>query len=89
MRIIELDGSRMDSVANTHRYLQTDTELPAYEGEDLKAMKDMLAEISENTFIFVQNSQAMEAALGEYASRLIGLWRESERENRYLCFFMR
>ncbi len=89
MKIIELDGSRMNSVENVHQYLKADSELPAYEGEDLQDMRDMLSEISENTFIFVLNSERMQAALGDYSSRIIKVWKDLEQENKHLCFFMR
>ena len=42
MKIVELDGSKMDSIQNTHIHLKESMELPEYYGENLDAMYDLL-----------------------------------------------
>lgn len=89
MRIIELDGMKMDSIRNTHHHLKESMELPEYYGENLDAMYDVLSDITENTFIFVLNSHQMEASLGDYSVRMKRVWQDLEQDNKHLCFFMR
>jgi len=89
MRIIELDGKKMDSVMNTHRHLKECMSLPEYYGHNLDAMHDAMSEISENTFVFVENSATMEVSLGEYSQRMEKVWKDLEQENRHICFFLR
>lgn len=89
MRIIELDGRKMDSIQNTHTHLRESMELPEYYGENLDAMYDVLSDVSENTFVFVLNSQQMKSSLGDYGMRIQKVWRDLELHNKHLSFFMR
>lgn len=89
MKIVELDGSKMDSIQNTHIHLKESMELPEYYGENLDAMYDVMSDIRENTFVFVLNSQQMRASLGDYSARMERVWGDLEHSNKHLSFFMR
>lgn len=89
MKIVELDGRKMDSIQNTHTYLKESMELPEYYGENLDAMYDVLSDISENTFVFVLNSQQMRKSLGDYSARMEQVWEDLAQSNKHLSFFMR
>lgn len=89
MKIVELDGRKMDSIQNTHTYLKESMELPEYYGENLDAMYDVLSDISENTFVFVLNSQQMRESLGDYSARMEQVWEDLAQSNKHLSFFMR
>lgn len=89
MRIVELDGSKMNSIQNTHMYLKESMELPEYYGENLDAMYDVMSDISENTFVFVLNSKQMRDSLGDYSVRMEQVWEDLEQSNKHLSFFMR
>lgn len=89
MRIVELDGSKMNSIQNTHIYLKESMELPEYYGENLDAMYDVMSDISENTFVFVLNSKQMRDSLGDYSVRMEQVWEDLEQSNKHLSFFMR
>lgn len=89
MKIVELDGSKMNSIQNTHMYLKESMELPEYYGENLDAMYDVMSDISENTFVFVLNSKQMRDSLGAYSVRMEQVWEDLEQSNKHLSFFMR
>ena len=89
MKIVELDGSKMDSIQNTHMHLKESMELPEHYGENLDAMYDVMSDISENTFEFVLNSQQMRTSLGDYGVRMEQVWENLEQNNKHLSFFMR
>lgn len=89
MKIVELDGSKMDSIQNTHMHLKESMELPEHYGENLDAMYDVMSDISENTFVFVLNSQQMRTSLGDYGVRMEQVWDNLEQNNKHLSFFMR
>ncbi len=89
MKIVELDGSKMDSIQNTHIHLKESMMLPEYYGENLDAMYDVMSDIRENTFVFVLNSQQMRTSLGDYGARMERVWEDLEQHNKHLSFFMR
>ena len=89
MKIVELDGSKMDSIQNTPIHLQESMELPESYGENLDAMYDVMSDIRENTFVFVLNSQQMRTSLGDYGVRMEQVWENLEQNNKHLSFFMR
>ena len=65
MEFIIIDGKRMTTVDETHRYLERTLRLPPYYGHNLDALYDCLSDLSQNVFIILINGDSMQENLGE------------------------
>lgn len=70
MEFIIIDGRRMTSVEETHRYLAATLRFPAYYGMNLDALHDCLTDLSRNVWVILINGDLMDEALGDYAKKL-------------------
>lgn len=70
MEFIIIDGRRMTSVEETHRYLAKTLRLPDYYGHNLDALHDCLTDLSRSVWIILINGDFLDEALGEYAAKL-------------------
>ena len=65
-----LDGKKMVSREETHRYLKETFGFPDYYGKNLDALHDCLAEMGEME-VEIENAAEMLAALGRYGELLM------------------
>ncbi len=70
MELIIIDGKRMTTIEETHRYLERTLRLPPYYGHNLDALYDCLSDLSKNVYIILINGDALDANLSEYAEKL-------------------
>jgi ribonuclease inhibitor len=70
MEFIIIDGKRMTTVEETHRYLERTLRLPPYYGHNLDALYDCLGDLSQNVIIILINGDLLDANLGDYAAKL-------------------
>ena len=70
MELIIIDGKRMTTVEETHRYLEHKLRLPPYYGHNLDALYDCLGDLSQNVYIILINGDQMDENLGEFAQKL-------------------
>jgi ribonuclease inhibitor len=88
MKVIELDGRRMDSRAMAHKYLKQALGLPEYYGENLDALADCLSELTE-VRIILRYPGAMQNQLGEYARGIIRVFEDAAVNRRGFMFQMK
>lgn len=86
MTRIELDGRKMDTRQDAHRYLQEKLALPAYYGHNLDALHDCLTDLGEETRVTLTYRQAMLNALGAYGQSLLAVFRDAAAENPAFAF---
>ena len=86
MEFIIIDGKRMTTVEETHRYLCRTLRLPAYYGHNLDALHDCLTDLGRGVWIILINGDAMDANLGEYAGKLRRVFLEACNAP-YACHF--
>ena len=80
MEFIIIDGKRMTTVDETHRYLERTLRLPPYYGHNLDALYDCLSDLSQNVFIILINGDSMQENLGEaYAQKLRTVFADASR----------
>lgn len=70
MELILVDGARMTSIEQAHRYLERTLRLPPHYGRNLDALYDCLSDLPNSVFLILINGRQMDEALGEYAARL-------------------
>lgn len=76
MRVIELDGRKMDNRAKTHAYLKKILGFPEYYGANLDALHDCLSELYD-VRIILRYRDAMVNRLGDYGCRLIRVFEDA------------
>ena len=76
MEFIILDGGRMTSVEETHRYLARVLRLPAWYGGNLDALADCLGELGRDVVVVLTGETALRQNLGDYADRLLAVFEE-------------
>ena len=86
MEFIIIDGKRMTSVEETHRYLARTLRLPPYYGQNLDALHDCLTDLGRNVWIILINGDELDNNLGEYAATLRRVFREASNAP-YACHF--
>lgn len=86
MEFIIIDGKRMTSVEEAHRYLARTLRLPPYYGHNLDALHDCLTDLGRNVWIILINGDALDEALGEYAVALRRVFRDASN-TPYACHF--
>ncbi len=83
---VTVDGSAVDSEASFHAYMRealTDLE---YEGDDLKALEDVLLSAEGPVRLIIKNHDDLIASLGDYAQRLDVLLHEIAVANPNFSF---
>ena len=80
MKIMILDGKKMTSVWDAHEYIEKTMGFPDYYGKNLDALADCLGEYGANNTIILINLQEMREYLGEYAEKIIGVFKEMSEE---------
>lgn len=86
MKEIILDGKEMNSKIAAYEYISKQMDFPKYFGNNLDALYDVLSVWSEKTNITIINCNYFYEALGEYALRIIDVFREVEDENPEILF---
>lgn len=87
-RIIRLDGMSMMDRAQTHRYLKKKFHFPAYYGNNLDALHDLLTEIGMPVKVILNQYQAILETQGEYGQAIISVFRDADTQNPNLEFFI-
>lgn len=80
MATITLDAKLMKDVKSTHNYLKEKFNFPYYYGENLDALYDCLGDIMEETVIELENSQSLKDNLGDYAEKILSIFRNLEED---------
>lgn len=70
MRLVKLDGRKMDSRNAAWNYLRESLKLPDYFGSNLDALADCLGELQDIVIIFSYTDAALNS-LGDYAARML------------------
>lgn len=70
MRLVNLDGRKMDSRHAAWNYLRELLELPDYFGSNLDALADCLGEIQDIAITFSYTDAALNS-LGDYAVKML------------------
>ncbi len=86
MKNIILDGNKMTSIIQTHKYIKEQFNFPSYYGENLDALWDLLSTISSQTDIELINLNILNENLNEYAENLLDIFYEVSEENNKLSF---
>jgi ribonuclease inhibitor len=86
MKEITLDGNNMTSIKEAHRYIKLKLNFPAYYGENLDALWDILSTTSETTNIILINSSKLCENLGEYSKLLLEVFQDVSNENDRINF---
>lgn len=86
MEFIIIDGTRMTSIEETHRYLARTLRLPPYYGHNLDALHDCLTDLGRNVWIILINGDALDKNLGEYAVALRRVFTDASNAP-YACHF--
>ena len=76
MELVILDGRRMTTPEETHKYLAGALHFPGYYGGNLDALADCLSELGGGVRVILVNPSDMREALGEYAGRLVSVFEE-------------
>ena len=63
MELIIIDGKRMTTIEETHRYLERTLRLPPYYGHNLDALYDCLGDLSQNVYIILINGDLLRQML--------------------------
>lgn len=84
MEIIILYGRQMTSVEDCHKYIARILRFPSYYGENLDALYDCLSELGSHVHIILTETDLLRTALGDYADRLIAVFRDAAaRQDSY------
>lgn len=88
MRSIRIDGRKMDTRDDAHRYLMETLPLPAHYGRNLDALADGLSECADIA-ITITHAAAIRNALGAYGQRLLAVFRDAALGRRDLTVQVR
>lgn len=86
MNEIILDGCKMKSRNEAHKYIKDMFRFPDYYGENLDALWDLLSVYSNEISIYFINEENAKESLGEYADLMIGVFQEAASENDNIYF---
>lgn len=86
MNEIFLDGCSMTSKEAAHSYIKEKLNFPAYYGENLDALWDVLSTYSNTVSIYLINEEVLNKNLGEYGRLLTGVFQEAAYENDNIHF---
>lgn len=88
METIFLDGNKMTSKCEAHKYIKEVLNFPDYYGENLDALWDMLSVNSEMVSIFLLHEEELYENLGEYGKLIVELFHEAADSNSTIQFFV-
>ena len=75
MRVIKLDGRRMDNRAAAWTHIREALELPDYFGNNLDALADCISDMHDVT-IQLTHPDAARNCLGQYGVQIINIFKE-------------
>lgn len=81
---IVLDGRRMQTKPELHRYLKEALHLPGYYGNNLDALMDCLTENSSQRRIEIEFAEAIVESLGKYGENVLRVFRDAAEVNKAL-----
>lgn len=87
MTTIHLDGTQLTSPTNVHRMFAQAFQFPAWYGNNLDALYDLLTDVSDTT-LHLCHTTAVEAQLGSYGTRLLTTLRDAATENPSLTLIL-
>jgi ribonuclease inhibitor len=76
-----IDGRRMRDRAGAHAYLAKKLSAPAWYGNNLDALMDVLSACAEPTRFAIRYAASIERNLGDYGKALLGVFRDAAAEN--------
>jgi len=83
---VELDGAKMITIKETHRYLKEKLNLSPHYGENLDALWDELSTRNTQLSIRIKNLDLMVEQLGDYSEKLIDVIVEAGMYNMDIIF---
>ncbi|MDD4679214.1 MAG: barstar family protein [Tissierellia bacterium] len=86
MEEIFLDGYKMISKSETHKYIKKMLNFPDYYGENLDALWDILSTKSKLISIFLLHEEKIYENLGDYGKQLIDVFQEAANSNTNIKF---
>ena len=81
MEEIFLDGYKMISKSETHKYIKKMLNFPDYYGGNLDALWDILSTKSKLISIFLLHEEKIYENLGDYGKQLIDVFQEAANSN--------
>ena len=87
MRIVLLDGEKIESCAMLHETFQRELELPEYYGANFDALYDVLTERREEIGVIIANEAALREHLGRRWKAFLRLMHDlaENREAFHFC----
>lgn len=89
MKKVILDCSLVETSAGLHLQLSELLNLPEYYGNNLDALADCLSEVHPPVCLALENAQALEDHLGDYAQRFLRVLEQAARENPRFTYEIR
>lgn len=84
MQIVYLNGKDFENIAQVHDYLAEKLNFPAYYGNNLSALYDVLTELCENTNIVANLEGVTDEAFFRQLERLTQVMKDAADANDYL-----
>ncbi len=81
MKTLVIDGRRMRDRAGAHAYLAKKLAAPAWYGNNLDALRDVLNDRAEPTRFAIRYAASIERNLGGYGKALLRVFRDAAAEN--------
>ena len=87
MKIILLDGEKIESYAALHETFRTELDLPEYYGANLDALCDVLTERTDEIGVIIVNRAALQEHVGRRWKSFLRLMYDliEKREGFYFC----
>ena len=89
MKKVILDCSLVETSAGLHLQLSELLNLPEYYGNNLDSLADCLSEVHPPVCLTLENAQALEDHLGDYAQRFLRVLEQAARENPRFAYEIR
>jgi ribonuclease inhibitor len=81
MTTIIIDGRRLRTKEQAHKYLAEKLRLPSYYGGNLDALHDVLASHNEPVYLRIRYPSSITTNLGNYGAALLRVFGDAEKEN--------
>lgn len=81
MKTVVIDGRRMKDRAGAHAYLAKKLAAPAWYGNNLDALRDILNERAEPTRLVIRYVASVQRNLGDYGETMLRVFRDAAAEN--------
>ena len=87
MKIILLDGEKIENYAALHEVFQTELDLPEYYGANLDALHDVLTERTDEIGVIIANGAVLHEKVGRRWNSFLRLMNDlaEKREGFYFC----